>query len=75
MSDNALNMDVDIDQGIPDDEEVKLMKPLAQIKNFLKQQASDEEQVRIQDMKWVLNDTFLLILTSRDEIVIFDVLL
>ena len=54
----------------PEDEEVKLMRPLAKISNFL-----TAEGVIVRDMKWMLNDTFLVILTSNNKIVVFDVLL
>lgn len=47
---------------------MKLLRPLAKINDFIKDAV-------IQDIKWVLNDTFLVIVTSRHEIIIFDVLL
>jgi hypothetical protein len=51
--------------GLPEDE-VRPLRAIAKIKNFTKE--------TILDMKWVLNDTFLMIVT-QNEVIIFDALL
>ena len=57
--------------GVPiEDDDVKLMRPLALVPGFIR-----EHGVTITDMKWILNDTFLVIMTSNYKVVIFDVLL
>lgn len=55
----------------PGEEDViKQIQPISKISEFIKQ-----ADVKIVDMKWVLNDTFLAILTSNNRVIIFDVLL
>jgi len=57
------------EQEYPEEEEVKLVRPLAKIKEFIK------GDCKVEDMRWALNDTFLVIVTSTGQVVIFDVLL
>jgi hypothetical protein len=59
-----LNEDME-PEGIPDDE-VKPLRPIAKIKDFTLE--------KVLDMKWVLNDTFLVIIT-QNEVIVFDALL
>ena len=57
---------------MPEQEEIKILRPIAKINNFIR---GDKDLQDIIDMKWILNDTFLLILTKDYQIVFFDVLL
>lgn len=49
------------------------------IKNFIKNsdvaRGQGEQGPRIADMRWVLNDTFLMILTTENDMLFFDALL
>ena len=51
-------------------DEIKLIRPIAMIEDFIKFNSQT-----IVDMKWVLNDTFLAILTSSRQLLMFDPLL
>ena len=56
----------------PDEQDdVKILKPIAKLTNFFRL----DKAKTIIDMKWVLNDTFLVIITSDNQIIFFDVLL
>ena len=57
---------VEIEPEDDPEEEVKPLRPLAKIKHFT--------QEKVLDMKWVLNDTFLVVLT-QNEVIVFDALL
>jgi hypothetical protein len=50
-------------------EEVKALRPIAMIENFI----TDDNEVA--DIKWMLNDTFLAIVTVRGELLLLDPLL
>ena len=48
------------------------MKPIAKIIGLFREKS---DQCLVQDMKWILNDIFLAILTKENEVLIFDSLL
>ena len=57
---------VEIEPEDGPEEEVKPLRPLAKIKYFT--------QEKVLDMKWVLNDTFMVVIT-QNEVMVFDALL
>jgi hypothetical protein len=59
-----------MDQQEFPDEEVKLVRPLAKINKLI-----TDLECRVVDMRWILNDTFLMLLTNKGHVMIFDVLL
>ena len=68
---NEINIPFDNIAAPDDQDDIKVLKPIAQLPNFFKK----DKTKTIIDMKWVLNDTFLVIITSDNEIIFFDVLL
>ena len=52
------------------EEDAKPLRPMAKIEEFVRQAAKP-----FRDMRWILNNTFLMIVTESDEIIIFDALL
>ena len=66
-----------------EEDEVKPLRPIAKISNLFRNKASSKgagpnqagEGSHVQDMKWILNDTFLVIVTKDNEVLIFDALL
>ena len=55
--------------GQDDEPEVRPLRPIARIDSFIKNGA------HIADMRWILNDTFLMIVTTTKEVLFFDALL
>lgn len=59
-------------------DEVRSLKPIGIINNFVNLNGSSiisQITSPIVDMKWILNDTFLMILTEDEQILYFDPLL